>query len=44
LETRSVSRSTRVGWGVVLARTIAVVLKVGTALAVVAAVGVALVL
>lgn len=44
LETRSMSQSTRVGWGVVLARTVAVVLKVGTALAVAAAVGVALVL
>ena len=44
LETRSMARSTRVGWGVVLARTVAVVLKVGTALAVAAAVGVAVVL
>lgn len=44
LETRSMAHSTRVGWGVVLARTLAVVLKVGTALAVAAAVGVALVL
>jgi hypothetical protein len=33
-----------VGWGVVLARTLAVVLKVGTALAVAAAAGVAVVL
>ena len=38
------THSTRVGWGVVLARTIAVVLKVGTALAIAAAAGVAAVL
>lgn len=44
LETRSMAHSTRVGWGVVLARTVAVVLKVGTALGVAAAVGLAMVL
>lgn len=41
METRSVARSTRVGWGVVLARTIAVVVKVGTGVAIAAAVAVA---
>lgn len=44
LETRSVRRSARVGWGVVLARTVAVALKVGVSVAVIAAVGLALVL
>jgi len=44
VETRSLARSTRVGWGVVLARTAAVVLKVGTGVAILAAVGVALLL
>jgi uncharacterized protein YqgC (DUF456 family) len=43
-ETRSIGRSARVGWGVVLARTAAVALKVAVALAVIAAVGVALIL
>lgn len=38
IETRSASHATRVGWGVLLARTAAVVLKVGTG-AVVLAVG-----
>lgn len=42
LETRSVGRSTRVGWGVLLARTVAVGLKVGVALGVVATVAIAL--
>lgn len=42
LETRSVERSTHVGWGLVLARTAAVALKVGTAAALIAAVAVAL--
>lgn len=44
LETRSIERSTRVGWGLVLARTAAVALKIATALAIIAAVAVALVL
>lgn len=43
-ETRSIGRSARVGWGVLLARTVAVALKVGVAVGVTAAVGVALVL
>ena len=43
-ETRSMTHSTRVGWGVVLARTVAVVLKVGTAVAVAAGMGLAVVL
>ncbi|MDX1492832.1 MAG: DUF456 domain-containing protein [Longimicrobiales bacterium] len=42
LETRSLSRSARVGWGVVLARTAAVALKVGVSVGVIAAVGVAM--
>ncbi|NNF11939.1 MAG: DUF456 domain-containing protein [Gemmatimonadetes bacterium] len=42
LETRSLRRSARVGWGVVLARTVAVALKVGVSVAVIAVVGVAL--
>lgn len=42
LETRSVQRSARVGWGVVLARTVAVALKVGVSVAVIAVVAVAL--
>lgn len=44
LETRSVERSTRVGMGVLLARTTAVALKVGVALAITAATAVALLL
>lgn len=44
LETRSIQRSARVGWGVVLARTAAVALKVAVALGVIASVGVALIL
>lgn len=44
LETRSVRHSARVGWGVVLARTVAVALKVAVSVAVIAVVGVALVL
>jgi len=44
LETRSIERSTRVGWGLVLARTAAVTLKIATAVGVIAAVGVALLL
>ena len=43
LETRSIERSTRVGWGSVLARTLAVGLKIATALVLTAAVGVALI-
>ena len=43
LETRSIERSTRVGWGLVLARTAAVGLKIATALALTAGVGVALI-
>lgn len=42
IETRSFVRSTRVGWGLVLARTVAVALKVATAVAIVGAVAVAL--
>lgn len=42
-ETRSIGRSARVGWGVVLARTVAVGVKVGVALAVIAMVGVGLI-
>lgn len=42
-ETRSLGRSARVGWGVVLARTVAVGLKVGVALALIAVVGLALI-
>ncbi|MDH3272415.1 MAG: DUF456 domain-containing protein [Gemmatimonadota bacterium] len=41
-ETRSLGRSARVGWGVVLARTAAVALKVAVSIAVVAAVAVSL--
>lgn len=44
VETRSVSRSARVGWGVVLARTAAVGLKVAVAVGVIAMVGLALLL
>lgn len=44
LETRSLGRSARVGWGVVLARTVAVALKVGVAVSVIAGVGIALIL
>ncbi|MDA0329659.1 MAG: DUF456 family protein [Gemmatimonadetes bacterium] len=44
IETRSVERSARVGWGLVLARTAAVALKVATGVAMTAAVGAALVL
>ena len=44
LETRSVDRSTRVGWGLLLARTASIVLKVATAVGVTAAVGGALLL
>lgn len=43
LETRSLRHSARVGWGVVLARTVAVALKVGVSVAVIAVVGVALI-
>ncbi len=43
-ETRSLRQSARVGWGVVLARTVAVGLKVGVSVAVIAVVGVALIL
>ena len=43
LETRSIETSTRVGWGSVLARTVAVGLKIATALVLTAAVGVALI-
>lgn len=42
LETRSVERSARVGWGLVLARTAAVALKVATALVLIGAVAAAL--
>lgn len=42
-ETRSLGRSARVGWGVLLARTVAVGVKVGVALGVIGMVGVALV-
>lgn len=42
VETRSLGRSARVGWGVVLARTLAVGMKVGTGLALTVAVGFAL--
>lgn len=42
IETRSIHRSARVGWGVVLARTVAVGVKVGVALGVIAMVGVGL--
>lgn len=41
-ETLSVGQSTRVGFGVLLARTVAVALKVGTSVAVIVAVGIAL--
>ncbi len=44
LETMSMQQSARVGWGVLLARTLAVGLKVAVAVGVIAAVGVALVL
>lgn len=42
METRSIGRSARVGWGVLLARTAAVALKVAVAAGVIAFVGVAL--
>lgn len=42
METRSIGRSARVGWGVLLARTAAVALKVAVAVGVIAFVGVAL--
>ena len=42
-ETRSVGRSARVGWGVLLARTAAVALKVGVAVCVIAFLTVALI-
>lgn len=42
-ETRSIEHSTRVGWGLVLARTAAVALKVAAAVAMIAAVAIALV-
>lgn len=42
LETRSVERSARVGWGLVLARTAAVALKVATAVLLIGAVAAAL--
>lgn len=42
IETGSVDRSARVGWGVLLARTVAVGLKVAVSMAVIAVVGVAL--
>ena len=44
LETRSIARSTRVGWGFLVARTAAVGLKVASAVVLVGAVAVALVL
>jgi len=44
LETRSVGRSARVGWGVVLARTAAVAMKVAVAVGVIGLVAVALLL
>ncbi len=44
LETLSMQQSARVGWGVLVARTLAVGLKVAVAVGVIAAVGVALVL
>ncbi len=44
LETRSLGRSTRVGWGLLLARTAAVGLKVAVAAGVIAAVAVSLLL
>jgi len=44
METRSIERSARVGWGVLLARTTGVALKVAVAVAVIAAVGVGLIL
>jgi len=43
-ETRSVERSARVGWGLVLARTTAVALKVATAIVLIGAVAAALIL
>ena len=42
LETRSLDRATRVGWGLVLARSAAVGLKIATAVVLIAAVAVAL--
>lgn len=42
LETRSVERSARVGWGVLLARTAAVALKLGTGVSVIGLVAIAL--
>jgi len=44
METRSLRHSARVGWGVLLARTAAVALKVAVAVGVVGVVGVALIL
>ena len=44
LQTRSIGRSARVGWGVLLARTVAVALKVAVAVGVIAFVAVALLL
>lgn len=44
METRSLQRSARVGWGVLLARTVAVGLKVGVAFAVIGVVTVAILL
>lgn len=44
METRSIGRSARVGWGVLLARTVAVALKVAVAVCVTAFVGVVLLL
>ena len=44
IETRSVERSARVGWGLVLARTAAVALKVATAVVLIGAVAAALIL
>lgn len=44
METTSFERSARVGWGVLLARTVAVTIKVTAAVVVIGAVGVALVL
>jgi uncharacterized protein YqgC (DUF456 family) len=44
IETQSIVRSTRVGWGLVVARTLAVALKVATAAAMVGAVAVTLLL
>jgi uncharacterized protein len=44
VETRSLQRSARVGWGVLLARTVAVALKVAVAFGVIGVVGLAILL